>query len=55
MDGKYGTLSEIAYALQLGKPVIALKSWQVDPSVREVKTPTQAVETLLRILEDSSC
>ena len=29
VDGSYGTLSEIAIALNLGKPVIALKSWDL--------------------------
>lgn len=29
IDGKYGTLSEIALALQHGKPVYGLKSWDV--------------------------
>ncbi|MCK5330959.1 MAG: TIGR00725 family protein, partial [Candidatus Marinimicrobia bacterium] len=29
VDGNYGTLSEIAYALQLGKPVIGLQTWDI--------------------------
>jgi uncharacterized protein (TIGR00725 family) len=28
VDGKYGTLSEIAIALKLGKPVIGINSWK---------------------------
>jgi uncharacterized protein (TIGR00725 family) len=30
IDGGYGTLSEIAIALNLGKPVIAVNSWELE-------------------------
>ena len=52
IDGKYGTLSEIAYALQLGKPVIGLKSWQIDAPIIHVQSPQEAVENLIKILEE---
>ncbi|MBS1114642.1 MAG: hypothetical protein H6Q94_371 [Nitrospirae bacterium] len=29
IGGEYGTLSEIAFGLQLGKPVIGIKSWDI--------------------------
>jgi uncharacterized protein (TIGR00725 family) len=29
VGGEYGTLSEIAFALKLGKPVIGLQTWQL--------------------------
>jgi len=29
IGGKYGTLSEIAFGLQLGKPVIGIRSWDI--------------------------
>lgn len=32
VGGGFGTLSEIALALKLGKPVIALGSWELDPN-----------------------
>ncbi len=31
VGGEYGTLSEIALALKIGKPVIGLKSWSLKP------------------------
>lgn len=31
VGGEYGTLSEIALALKMGKPVVGLKTWKVDP------------------------
>ena len=47
--GEYGTLSEIAFALKLGKPIIGLNTWQPTypgqtvPVLPEVTTPEAAV------------
>ena len=43
LPGKYGTLSEVAFALNAGKPVIGLGSWDI-PGITQVKTPEEAVE-----------
>jgi len=43
LPGEYGTLSEIAYALQFGIPVISLKSWDI-PGVIKVDTVKEAIE-----------
>ncbi len=43
LPGEAGTLSEIAYCLQLGIPVISLASWNI-PGVIRVKTVEAAVE-----------
>ncbi len=43
IGGGYGTLSEIAFALQLGKPVIGLDSWQIEGMLRASR-PREAVE-----------
>jgi len=42
LPGEYGTLSEIAFALNMKKPVIGLGSWAI-PGVLEVKTAEEAV------------
>ncbi len=42
LPGEYGTLSEIAYALQFGIPVISLKSWDI-PGVIKVETIEEAI------------
>ncbi len=47
--GGYGTLSEIALALKIGKPVIMLKTWQFEsdeplPQPARAKTAEEAVE-----------
>lgn len=53
IEGSYGTLSEIAYALNFGKPVVGLGTWPLaapdggDPIVR-AETPEESVELALR-------
>ncbi len=50
VSGGYGTLSEIALALKMGKPVIGIKTWKLDFEGREEKgiinatTPKEAVD-----------
>lgn len=44
--GRYGTLSEIAMALNLGKPVIGLGSWEIDGVLR-ASSPEEAVRLAL--------
>lgn len=44
IGGRYGTLSEIAYCLQLGVPVISLQSHAVSPEIIQVRTPEEAVQ-----------
>ena len=34
VGGEYGTLSEVALALKMGKPVIGLKTWKFEPPQR---------------------
>jgi uncharacterized protein (TIGR00725 family) len=41
--GRYGTLSEIAYALDAGKRVVGFDTWDIE-GVIEVITPEQAVK-----------
>jgi predicted Rossmann-fold nucleotide-binding protein len=42
VDGGYGTVSEAAIALKLGKPVIALQvSWDL-PGLKRAATPREA-------------
>lgn len=49
VNGGYGTISEAAIALKLGKPVIALKAdWNL-PGTTRVATPEEAVAVLRHI------
>lgn len=53
IDGSYGTLTEMAYAFDLGKKVFGLKSWDLEKVgvpkdlYVPVKTPREAVERAL--------
>jgi uncharacterized protein (TIGR00725 family) len=47
--GKYGTLSEIAMALTLGKTVVGLGTWEID-GVVSASDPEEAVEKALKSL-----
>lgn len=49
LPGAYGTLSEIAFALNMKKSVIGLGSWDIK-GMRQVKTPQEAVAELKKLL-----
>jgi len=56
--GSYGTLSEIAFALNFGKPVVGLSTWEAQregrppaPIVR-ASTPEEAVERALELARE---
>jgi uncharacterized protein (TIGR00725 family) len=49
VGGGHGTLSEVALALKLGRPVVGLGTWAVH-GVDEVTTPAEAVERVAREL-----
>lgn len=53
VGGEYGTLSEIAFAFKLGKPVIGLKSWDLKEKVniQMAKTPEEAVNMALKHIQ----
>ena len=44
IGGKYGTLSEIAYCLQLNKPICGLNSWPEISDLRQFNSASAAVE-----------
>jgi uncharacterized protein (TIGR00725 family) len=58
IGGSYGTLSEIAYALQNGIPVIGLNTWslskndQVDKSIIPARSAAEAVDMALSLARD---
>ena len=43
IGGEYGTLSEIAFALKMEKPVIGLHTWDI-PGVIKAGSPAEAME-----------
>ncbi len=50
IDGRYGTLSEIAFAMQLNKPVFSLNSWNEIPGIVPVNSPAEAVEKAFSLI-----
>lgn len=56
VGGKYGTLSEIAYALQSNIPIIGLNTWELsrngqkDKTIIPVKDPAEAVEKAFEMI-----
>ena len=44
IEGEYGTLSEIAIGMKLGKPVIDLGGWAKIPTTFQVDTPEHAIQ-----------
>ena len=47
LPGSYGTLSEIALALKLGKTVIGIQAWHEVRGVQVVQSPVEAVTLAL--------
>ncbi|HSJ17176.1 MAG TPA: TIGR00725 family protein [Solirubrobacterales bacterium] len=58
IGGEWGTLSEIAFARELGRPVIALRTWTVRgtgpmedaPGIVPAASPAEAVDAVQRAL-----
>ncbi len=55
IHGAYGTLSEIAFALRLGIPVVGLHTWEVhrngkaDPGIHAAQTAEEAVTLAIKL------
>lgn len=52
VEGEYGTLSEMAIGLKLGKPVVALDSWPGLSGVIYVNSPADAVARAIEAIDD---
>ena len=50
VSGEYGTLSEIAIALKLGKPVIGIETWDNVEGVIKAGSPEEAVEMAVNLI-----
>ncbi|MEE8449601.1 MAG: TIGR00725 family protein [Thermodesulfobacteriota bacterium] len=55
IGGGFGTLSEIAFALKLGKPVVAIDSWEVSEGIFPVSDPKEAVELAFKLVQEGKC
>ena len=50
VSGEYGTLSEIAVALKLGKPVVGINTWESVEGVFRVNTPEEAIQKAFELM-----
>jgi len=53
IDGKHGTLSEVAFALAEGKKVYGINTWDIE-GIEKVRSPQDAVERIKRYCERKS-
>jgi uncharacterized protein (TIGR00725 family) len=61
VGGEHGTLSEVAFGLKLGRPVVGLRTWRlvrgdgaVDESIVPTEDPQAAVAAVLALTGDAS-
>ena len=50
IGGEYGTLSELAFALKMGKPVIGIDTWDIEGIIK-ADTPEAAVDSAFELLQ----
>jgi uncharacterized protein (TIGR00725 family) len=50
VGGEYGTLSEVGLALKVGRPVVALESWDLGEHVAVASSPEEAVGAAFGLL-----
>jgi len=54
VGGGFGTLSEIALALKLGRPVVGLRTWDIAAPVARVDDPRAAARRVLQLVTSPS-
>jgi hypothetical protein len=54
IEGEYGTLSEIAIGMKLGKPVVQLGSWAQIDTGYQAGTAEEAIQMTFNLLEGDS-
>ncbi len=50
IDGKYGTLTEIAFCLMYGVPVIGIDTWRLEAPIINAKNAADAVERAFKAI-----
>ena len=51
LPGKYGTLSELGFAVKLEKPIVGISTWDISEKIIKTKNPEDAVKTALDLVE----
>ncbi len=52
LPGKYGTLTEMAFALHAGKPLVSISAWKLGDEIRHVDDPTEAAMLALELAKE---
>lgn len=52
--GKYGTLTEMAFALNADKKVISVNAWRLGKEIIQVETPEEAAKLAMELAEEGS-
>jgi uncharacterized protein (TIGR00725 family) len=58
VGGEFGTLSEVAFALRIGKPVVGLGTWELakggkaDSTIVRATSPQEAVDRALKLVKE---
>jgi uncharacterized protein (TIGR00725 family) len=55
LPGKYGTLTEMAFALLNGIPVISVSAWKLGDEVQQVEDPVEAVKVAVESARKRIC
>lgn len=50
--GKYGTLSEMAFAMQSKKPLIAVNAWKLGEDIKQVDTAEEAAKLAMELIKE---
>lgn len=50
--GKFGTLSEMAFAMQAKKPVISVNAWKLGEDIKTAETPLEAAELAMKLAQE---
>jgi len=50
--GKYGTLSEMAFALNARKPLIAINAWKLGNEIEQIDDPIEAARRAMELAEN---
>ncbi len=53
LPGKYGTLSEMAFALNAGKPIVSVSAWNLGAEIQQFENPIEAAKTALEMAKKS--
>ncbi len=52
--GKFGTLSEMAFAMKLGKPLVSVSAWTLGDDVRQEADPVEAAKLAMQLAKDQA-